>query len=179
MAEGIYNFDTGSADKPGEENPASWQAGLVKKANSYEHDPAGITTEDPDITKKMQDMRLAKEKSLAKELEGCSCVKVYGNKNSKNALLCWGSNKGVCVEAAEKLNLRAVHASVIWPLPVKQLKKSLKGAGRIISVENNATAQFAGLCNCAGIKISKNILKYDGRPFSVEELERIVKKEIK
>jgi len=179
MAEGIYNFDTGSADKPGEENPASWQAGLVKKANSYEHDPAGITTEDPDITKKMQDMRLAKEKSLAKELEGCSCVKVYGNKNSKNALLCWGSNKGVCVEAAEKLNLRAVHASVIWPLPVKQLKKSLKGAGRIISVENNATAQFAGLCNCAGIKISKNILKYDGRPFSVEELERLVKKEIK
>ncbi len=179
MAEGIFNFDIDSVSSVSEENPASWQDGLIKKSNSYEHDETGLSIEDPDTSKKMQDKRLAKEKLLIKDLENYECVKVYANMKSKDALLCWGSNKGVCVEVAEKLNLRAIHASVIWPLPKKQLEKSLKGVRRLISLENNATAQFAKLCGSAGIKVSKNILKYDGRPFSVEELERAVKKEIK
>ncbi|MFA6349403.1 MAG: 2-oxoacid:acceptor oxidoreductase family protein [Candidatus Omnitrophota bacterium] len=179
LAEGVFNFDLNSVKRFSEENIAFWQDDQVKKSNSYEHDEAGITTEDPVKTIKMQDMRLAKERSLIRELEDYECVKVYGNKKSKDALLCWGSNKGVCVEVADRLNLRAIHVSVIWPLPKEQLDKSLKGVRRLISIENNATAQFSKLCGSAGIKVDKNISKYDGRPFSIEELERKIKKEIK
>ncbi|MCX5712459.1 MAG: 2-oxoacid:acceptor oxidoreductase family protein [Candidatus Omnitrophica bacterium] len=166
LAEGVFNFDINSIVKINEENPASWQNGLIKKAISYEHDQAGITT---------QEMRMNKEKFLVKELEKYECVKTFGNKKSKDALLCWGSNKGVCVEVAEKLNLRAIQVSVIWPLPKAQLVKSLSGTRQVICVENNSTAQFSRLCSSNGIKITQNILKYDGRPFSVEELEKAAK----
>jgi 2-oxoglutarate ferredoxin oxidoreductase subunit alpha len=44
-------------------------------------------------------------------------------------------------------------------------------------VENNATAQFARLLHRAtGVTAQEKILKYDGMPFSVEELAACFKK---
>ena len=80
----------------------------MNRTPHYEHDESGITTEDPVVTKRMQDARLQKEKDLARELNRYECVKVYGNLNSSIAILCWGSNKGVCVEAAGKLGLKVI-----------------------------------------------------------------------
>jgi 2-oxoglutarate ferredoxin oxidoreductase subunit alpha len=37
-------------------------------------------------------------------------------------------------------------------------------------VENNVTAQLAGLVKCQGIRVDETILQYDGRPFSVDGL---------
>ncbi|HEX7445508.1 MAG TPA: 2-oxoacid:acceptor oxidoreductase subunit alpha [Methanothrix sp.] len=153
------------------------QKGQVIKSSSYMHDVDGITTEDPEITREMSDKRQLKGQSLARELEGYETVKVFGDEKGKTALLCWGSNKGVCVEASQKLGLKVIQVLVLWPFPEKRLNDALQGVERLIDVECNSTAQLARLCSSYGIKTDDQILKYDGRPFSLDdlnsELERV------
>lgn len=198
MGEGTYSFDEGSVKSVKEEKPPAWDRkapykryqhtatgvsplafvpdkDAIVKVNSYEHDEYGITTESPVETKKMRDKVLGKMKYIEKDLEAYETVKVYGKKDSKSVILCWGSNKGVCVEAGNDLGLKVVHLSVMWPFPLKKLKEALKGAEKIIAVENNATAQLVTLMNRFGLDTDEKILKYDGRPFSLDELENNLK----
>ena len=148
------------------------QKGQAIKTDSYTHDEGGITTEDPKITKETSDKRQRKGKALAQELEGFETVKVFGDLKSSTALLCWGSNKGVCMEASRKLGLRMIQVLVLSPFPDKLVKRALQGVEKLISVECNSTGQLANLAGFYGIEIDYRILKYDGRPFSVEDLLR-------
>lgn len=202
LAEGVFNFDLDSVKEIKEEAPLLWdkkspykrygfsengvsplafvpQKDAIIKVNSYEHDEAGITTEDPKLTTMMNDKRLGKEKYLAQELEGFESVKVHGNIDSQTALLCWGSNKGVCVEVAQNLGLKVIQPLVLSPFPVKQFQEAIKGVKKIISVENNATGQLVRLLKIYGFDCSAKILKYDGSPFSLDELEVKTKEVIK
>jgi len=45
------------------------------------------------------------------------------------------------------------------------------GAGRVVCVENNATGELARLLRQQGFDPGRPVLKYDGRPFAVDELE--------
>ncbi len=161
----LYN---GTGVSPLEFPPKKGQA---IKVNSYVHDEYGITSEDAKITTDMSDKRLLKEKSLAEDLEAYETVKVGGKKSEKTALLFWGSNKGVVLEAAETFGLKAVQVLVLSPFPEKRLKSALLGVERIMAVECNSTAQLARLAGSYGFEIADKILKYDGRPFSLENLE--------
>jgi 2-oxoglutarate ferredoxin oxidoreductase subunit alpha len=195
MAEGAFSFDMDSVKEVGEQGPVLWdrkdvyrrygdtETGVsplafvpdkdaVIKVNSYEHDEYGITTEEALGTKRMQEKRLRKEKPLSQELEGYDTVSVYGKKDSPIALLCWGSNKGICAEAGENLGLRVVQVHVLSPFPVRRLDEALGGVKKLVSVENNATGQLARLAGSHGFTIDARISKYDGRPFSVDQLER-------
>ena len=195
LNEGTYSFDEDLAGKINGPEPLLWDKkseykryqntkngispmafpsdkGAVVKVNSYEHDEFGVTTEDKGLTVMMQDKRLGKAGYLLEELEQYETVKVYGNKDSDTALLFWGSNKGVCVEAGEKLGLRVVQPVVFSPFPLKRFKEALKCVKKIICVENNATGQLADFVDRLGVKVDKRILKYDGRPFSLDELEQ-------
>lgn len=171
LSEGIYSFEKPepqeSTDVP--PLPAS-EAKSVFKINSYEHDENGITTEDPIVTKMMQDKRLAKTQDLINELDNYDLIGVYGNRNATTAILCWGSNKGVCVEAAQHLNLKVIQPIVMSPFSVNQFKEALNGVEQIIAVENNATAQLVRLIKEHGFGADHSVLKYDGRPFTVDEL---------
>jgi len=144
--------------------------GQVIKADSYTHDEKGITTEDPQIARETSDKRQRKGQFMAEYLEGYETVKVLGDEKSKTALLCWGSNKGVCEEAAKKLGLKVIYVLVLSPFPEKRLKSALQGVDRLMAVECNSTGQLARLAAFYGIKTQDRILKYDGRPFSVEDL---------
>ncbi|MDD5432570.1 MAG: 2-oxoacid:acceptor oxidoreductase subunit alpha [Candidatus Omnitrophica bacterium] len=202
LGEGLFNFDIDCIGEITDENPSVWdrssiykryldtETGIsplafppekdqVIKVNSYEHDEAGITTEEAVLSIKMQDKRLRKEKYLLEELEKYRPVNVYGNSLSETAILCWGSNKGVCVEIAEKLNLKVIQPLVLSPFPLKQFSEAVSGVKRLICVENNATGQLVKLIKMYGFNVDGKILKYDGRPFSLEELEMALKKEIK
>ncbi|MFH1847991.1 MAG: 2-oxoacid:acceptor oxidoreductase subunit alpha [Candidatus Omnitrophota bacterium] len=161
-------------DTPSGVSPLAFPSakGAIVKVDSYEHDEYGVTTEDKDLTVKMQDKRLRKCKYLLEELEGYETVKVYGDKNSSTAILFWGSNKGACVEVGVKLGLRIVQPIVFSPFPLRRFKDALKGVKKIICVENNATGQLADFVKCRGINVDERILKYDGRPFSLDELEQ-------
>ncbi|VVB72557.1 2-oxoglutarate synthase subunit KorA [uncultured archaeon] len=197
VSESQYNFELAGAGTVEEEATQQWsgqgkyqrysftdngvspmafppQKGQAIKTDSYMHDEFGITTEDAMLNKKMTDKRLLKERYLADDLERYEAVKVLSEGNgesAKTALLCWGSNKGVCQEAAEKLGLRAIQVLVLSPFPAKQLKDALQGIERLVAVECNATAQLARLGGFFGFEIDDRILKYDGRPFSLNDLE--------
>jgi 2-oxoglutarate ferredoxin oxidoreductase subunit alpha len=108
-------------------------------------------------------------------LERIKTVNVYGNDNSETALLCWGSNKGVCNEVGQKLDLKVVQPIVLNPFPARQFKDALNGVKKIICVESNATGQLARLIRAHGFNPGYTIFKYDGRPFSTDELEEKVK----
>ncbi|PIW94062.1 MAG: 2-oxoacid:acceptor oxidoreductase subunit alpha, partial [Candidatus Moranbacteria bacterium CG_4_8_14_3_um_filter_41_13] len=56
-----------------------------------------------------------------------------------------------------------------YPLP--ENAKKLFSKKKIVVLENNVGAQFANLLKLEyGVKILESILKYDGDPFSVEEV---------
>ncbi len=192
VSEGLYSFDIGAAGEPDEEAPLLWNGegkydrykytdtgvsplafppakDQVIKIDSYVHDEYGITTEDPKITSDLVDKRRLKGISMSKDLDNYETVKVYGE--GKTALLCWGSNKGVCMEAAEKFGMKAIQVLVLSPFPLKKLKEALRSVERTICVECNSTGQLARLLMQYGIRTDDKILKYDGRPFSLDDLE--------
>ncbi|MGB9911291.1 MAG: 2-oxoacid:acceptor oxidoreductase subunit alpha [Microgenomates group bacterium] len=143
----------------------------VIKVTGYEHTEQGIATEDAELIKKMQEKRLRKFNLMKKALEKLPAVNIYGNKESKKALIVWGSVKGVALEVAERQGLKLVQPVILQPFPEKQMKEALKGVEKIIVAENNLLGQLANLLPAFGIKVDKVILKYDGRPFWPEELD--------
>lgn len=197
VSEGLYSFDATAAGEVKEEAPALWdgkgdynrykytQSGVsplafpplrsqIVKVDGYAHDCLGITTEDPKTTAKMNDKRLLKGKAMATEMESYETVKVYGD--GKTALVCWGSNKGVCTEVASKLGLKVIQVLVLSPFPEKRFRDAMKGLERTITVECNSTGQLSRLARSYGFELKEEILKYDGRPFSLNELEAQVRK---
>ena len=64
-----------------------------------------------------------------------------------------------------------MHFEQVYPLPLG-LEERLAKAEKIVVIENNATGQFANLLQMTyGIKLPKRILKYNGEPFFIDELE--------
>jgi len=202
LNEVIGNFDIGSVEEMPEILPVIWDGkapykryeygasgvsplafvprkDVVIKANSYEHDEFGITTEDGIITKKMQDKRLRKGRYLREELKGFKEVNSHGSGDCSTALLCWGSNKGVCGEVAQKLGLKMVQPVVLSPFPEDAFREAMGGVKKLIAVENNATGQLARLIRNYGFCADAMILKYDGRPFALDELETRLKEAIR
>jgi len=201
MGEGTYSFDLDLVKEVGEEIPSLWngkgpykrylntETGVsplafvprkdaVIKINSYEHDESGLTIEDPALTIGMQDKRLRKTKYIAEYIEKYDAVKIYG-KDAGTAILCWGSTKGPVLEAAEGMNLKIIQVAALSPFPLSRFKEALKGVKRLIAVENNATGQLVSLVNRYGFNVDASILKYDGRPFSAEELASRLKEVIR
>lgn len=142
----------------------------IVKATSYEHDEYGITTEDPKRIEKMIEKRAKKRESLINELKKKETVKVYGNKKSKKVLIGWGSTQGVLQEVAEKLKIKFVQIIYLEPFPKWELEKILKDAVEIIDVETNSTGQLATVLKANGFNINHKILKYNARPFTLDEL---------
>lgn len=146
----------------------------IVKVNSYEHDEYGITTEDPIIVQRMCEKRLAKERFLLEELDRYEAIKIYGDRSSKTAILCWGSNKGVCIEVGLSLGMKVIQPIVLSPFPLRQFLNYINGVERLIVVENNATGQLGGYVGKYGVSVDGYILKFDGRPFYVNELKKRV-----
>ena len=146
--------------------------------DSDEHTEDGHLTEDLEIRVRMQDKRLRKEKGLRAE---CLPPEVYpGPAPEPEILLCWGSTYGPCREAVDRLRAEGraiglVHFSQVWPLDAKKLKP-LFARRKVYAVEGNATAQFAGLLKGAGVlRRCKEVLKYNGLPFTGEEIARRIR----
>lgn len=147
--------------------------GQVVLVDSDEHDEFGNITESDEIRFKMVNKRLKKFDGLREDIEEPWFI---GEENPENLVVCWGSTYGAVKEAVSKLNAEGVSIGAlvfgdIWPFPTKKLLELSKNAMKIIDVEQNATAQLDNLMRQeALIKSTDKILKYDGRPFSGEEL---------
>lgn len=138
----------------------------IVKANSYEHDELGITTEDATKIAAMKEKRMRKLKPLMKEIEKFKPVSIYGK--GRNLLVSWGSTKGAILDALRELkNTRFMQISYLAPFPTRIVCRELESARRIILIENNLTGLLGDIiAEQTGIIIDKKILKYDGRPFT-------------
>lgn len=151
----------------------------VVKVTSYEHNSSGITIEEAAPVKEMIDKRFAKAKTLLEELPKQETVKVYGDKDSRDVIVFWGSTKGPVLEASKYFNKPFKLVQILWaePFDSEKVKRELAGAKRIIDIECNHDAQMAALIReKTGIEITEKILRYDSRPFDVMELAEEVNK---
>ena len=151
--------------------------GLVN-VDSDEHDEDGHITEDVHETRpKMVKKRLYKKlKLLKKEVIEPELI---GNKNYKKLVIGWGSTYGVIKEAIENLgedDFAFLHFKQVYPLSVKT-SEFLKKAEKSIIIENNATSQFSKVLKLElDFDTDEKFLKYNGMPFSVEEVIAFLKK---
>jgi len=146
------------------------------KANSYEHDELGFTTEDKEIAKKMQEKRMMKFKALEREVkENFEMIKVFGK--GENLIISFGSTKGAILDALETLkDFRFLQILYISPFPKEAIKKEIEKAKNMVVIENNSSGQLGKvLMENVGIGFNE-ILKYDGRPFTAEEIVFNVRK---
>ena len=194
LSESTFEFDAKVLEKMKKEEPVLWngkgeylryadsKSGIsplafpgdkaVVKGTSYEHDEKGLSAEEAEKIVMMQEKRLRKFKEMEKEADRTGAVNVCGNKNSKIAVVAWGSTKGPAMEAVLKTGLKLIQPIMIQPFPKKEFAKAMKGVKKLVSVECNATGQMARVLECQGFKVDKEILKYDMRPFSATEIEK-------
>lgn len=152
-----------------------WGDGLVV-VDSDEHDEEGHLTENLDIRDKMVEKRLKKLNFIQ---ESIVAPELIGKSDYENLVIGWGSTYGAIVESLENLNMDKtsfLYFKQVYPLD-KSVSEYLNQADKTIIFENNAQGQFADLIKLkTGYEIDKKVLKYNGMPFSVEEIEKCLKK---
>jgi len=148
---------------------------LVKNS-SYECDKHGNTTESYIITEENANKREAKYREAKKFIEkNFEMIKIHGNKNSKNLIIGWGSTSGAIKDAIKDLDAKFLQVLYCKQLS-SQIKKEMQKASNIILVECNQTGQLGRLIReKTGIKIENRLLKYNGRPFHSDELNKLLK----
>ncbi|MBH1939567.1 2-oxoacid:acceptor oxidoreductase subunit alpha [Mobilitalea sibirica] len=151
-------------------------------ADSDEHDERGWITEDAEVRNAMMNKRFRKWDKLKNEVQEPEFV---GEDSYDTLLLGWGSTYGPIVESVNILNqdsygkYAALIFGDIYPLPEKLLKEKVSNAKKIINIEQNATGQLADLIReRTGIVCTSNILKYDGRQISKDEIVNRIRKEV-
>ena len=145
-------------------------------ADSDEHSEEGHIVEDGATRIKMVEKRLYKKMAgLVKEIEKPAA---YNLEKADNVLLGFGSTYGVLKEACETLgeSFGFAHLSQVWPFPSEEISLLFKDKKNIITVENNASGQLARLLmRETGIKVNNSILRFDGRPFNLDDLVKRIK----
>ena len=151
----------------------SWISSVVY-ADSDEHTEEGHITEDAAIRKAMVEKRFTIKMDLL--LKEVLSPRVVNIEKARLILLGFGSTRGViedvCV-AMKGEKVGCIHFPQVWPFPSGALASLLSQApgARLLTVENNAGGQLARLIQReTRIVIDGSILKYDGRPFSYEDL---------
>ena len=154
----------------------------VYMTTSDEHNEEGHIIEDAETRIKMMDKRMGKLELAKEEMR---LPEVYGAENAEITLIGWGSTYGALREAVDRLNANGTKANLffftdLWPMPEEKILSLLQVAKYTVCVEGNYTGQFAKLLRRqTGFKVDKLITKYDGRPFTVDDVLERLKEEAK
>lgn len=142
----------------------------IVRLDSDEHDQSGFITEDFNTRIAMVDKRLKRNELLKQEILD---PEFFGAQDYKKLIVSWGSTYGAIREALRIKNDQSIgylYFKQIYPLSEK-IKTYWQQAKEVIIVENNATGQFEKLIRqefC--LSANRHIRKYNGLPFSVEEI---------
>ena len=145
----------------------------VLYACSDEHTEEGHITESAEVRTAMVRKRMEKLEGMRLE---STPPEVVPPEDGDLVLLGWGSSWGAMREAVdllrnENIGARMFHYCDVFPLGKKGLVERIGENARVIGLESNYTGQFADLFQLeTGIPVTDRILKYDGRPFSAEEI---------
>ncbi len=149
---------------PGTEEGAHMSTGL-------EHDELGRRTESTDMRIEQVDKRNRKVET-AREQEEFS-PREFGNEDSDNLVVSWGSNEGALREAIDLLqeddvDIRVLSVPYLFPRP--DLTEEFENAEEVVVVECNATGQFADVLEHDTLQRVQRVNKYNGVRFKADEL---------
>ncbi len=96
-----------------------------------EHNESGNINEEPFIRAQMMEKRMKKLDLIDKEVPMDLKVNFFGDKDSENIVVSWGSPKGAIIESLnqlkeEGLSLGYIQVRMIHPLPSAYIKEMLK-----------------------------------------------------
>lgn len=169
-------------------NPISPRAVLGTKDMVFwnsgdEHTEEGHITEDPEIRVQMMHKRMSKLDIALKEIADEDKAVAYGNNNNNNfVILSWGSTKGTILDAMDKLsaegiNVKFIQVRLMHPFPSVLIQSMLKASKTIIDIEMNYSGQLGSLLRQhTGLEAQYQIVKYNGRPMSLDEVYNAVKR---
>jgi 2-oxoglutarate ferredoxin oxidoreductase subunit alpha len=108
---------------------------------------------------------------------------LVGDEDYQSLVIGWGSTYWPIREALENIStnhpdekIAFLHFKQVYPFH-KSVAEYLEKAEDVIIMENNAQGQLANLIKLeTGLEIQEKFLKYDGMPFSVEEVEERIRK---
>lgn len=138
--------------------------------NSDEHNTYGYSDEEGPNRNEQHRKRMTKLATC--EANDMEAPQLYGPEKADLTIVSWGSNKGSILQAMKEFpNVNFLDITWMNPFPAEAIKKVLSKAKYLLDIECNYTAQLAGLIReKTGIEIENKFLKYDGRPFFVEEI---------
>ncbi len=151
------------------------QADATYVGNSDEHLTDGTLTEDAQTSLAMQSKRLRKLETLLLELPEPELI---GPQNAKLTFVGWGSVKNtiddviaIWNEQHPKKSINFLHYEYVYPVKVEKLKELIRRKQSLVLLENNAFGQLGGLLTQqTGYLFSDKLLKFDGRPFFIEDV---------
>ena len=164
--------------------------GLMYCSPSDEHDEKGIVTSDvlaglPESRELRNRLHLKRMKKLARiRQEDMRPPELLGPRDADLTLMGWGSTHDAIKEACEffaqeGLKVNQLHFTDLFPLPIEKTIEILNSCKEIVAVENNLTGQMARLIRMeTGYHVKRVVSRYDGEPFTGEDIYHRVKKEL-
>ena len=148
-----------------------------------EHTEEGHITEDPEVRVKMMDKRMDKLEVALKEIPEQDKAVAYGSGDT--VIISWGSTKGAILDTMDKLagegtKVKFIQVRLMNPFPSELVTSMLQGAKKVIDIEMNYSGQLGSLMRQhTGREYDYQIVKYNGRPMSLDEVYNAVKRIIK
>lgn len=141
-------------------------------SNSDEHNQQGQSTENSYEIKQMSDKRMLKIKTLLNELPEPI---LYGNPDSSTVFVGCGNTKNTILDAInEGMNIAYMHYEYLYPTKLQTLLNLSTSGKRLVLIENNQTGELGKiLTEASGYQFREKILRYDGRPFFLEDILNI------
>jgi 2-oxoglutarate/2-oxoacid ferredoxin oxidoreductase subunit alpha len=145
-------------------------------STSDEHDPDGHITEGVEMRVAMMNKRMGKLALIAKAIPQDQQFALHGPADADLTVVAWGSTKGTILDAikvleAEGKKVNFLQCRLMRPFPAQAVGDILRKAKRVVSIEENYSGQLAThIAAETGFLIKDRINKFDGRPFSEDEM---------
>ncbi len=159
----------------GTENAIFWNTG-------DEHTEEGHITEDPELRVQMMDKRMSKLDVALKEIADEDKAVMYGNPDADIVLVSWGSTKGVILDAIDRLQkdgikVKFVQVRLLNPFPSDLVRSLLGNSRTVVDIEMNYSGQLGLLVRQhVGRQPDYLVVKYNGRPMSLDEVYNAVRR---
>lgn len=154
------------------------EPGITVVSDSDEHTEDGHLSEDHATRMRMVGKRLRKGEEMARH----GLPPIFSGESKGDILLVgFGSTGEIISEAREILEngglaIGAAHLRQVWPLPKRELEERASGYRLVLTVENNAAGQLAGLLRReTGVHAAGSIRRFDGLPLTPAAVARAVR----
>jgi 2-oxoglutarate/2-oxoacid ferredoxin oxidoreductase subunit alpha len=154
---------------PGQPGGAFW-------TTSDEHDPRGHITESIANRLAMMEKRMGKVDLAGREIPGEKKFHLFGSGNTPVLAIGWGSTKGAILDAIRHLDpdgrtYSFLQIRMMRPFPTEAVRSLMERAGKVVCFDGNFSEQLARLIRVeTGLLPHHRVVKYDGRPFSEDEV---------